>query len=55
MLAGCAWAVAAPNAREINERLVWRPSYGFVLAPAFGAVLAIMIAGGTSPFLYFQF
>jgi alginate O-acetyltransferase complex protein AlgI len=49
------WAVAAPNAREINERLVWRPAYGFVLAPAFGAVLAIMIAGGTSPFLYFQF
>lgn len=49
------WSLAGPNAQELHERFIWRPAYGYVLAPAFGLVIGLMTAGGASPFLYFQF
>jgi alginate O-acetyltransferase complex protein AlgI len=49
------WAMIGPNAQELHEGFVWRPSYGYALASAFGIVIALMSAGKASPFLYFQF
>jgi len=53
-LAG-AWAMAGPNAQEMH--LDWTPSRIRMigLAAAAGAVLAVLLGSGASPFLYFQF
>jgi len=48
------WSMVGPNAFDIDRAWVWRPRTALALAAAFGACLAIM-AGGSSPFLYFQF
>lgn len=49
------WAMAGPNSFDIQAAWKWRPAHAYVLAAAFGAAIAIMLGGGDSPFLYFQF
>jgi alginate O-acetyltransferase complex protein AlgI len=49
------WAMAGPNAQDLHDNYEWQPSYGYALASAFGVAIALMSAGGASPFLYFQF
>jgi alginate O-acetyltransferase complex protein AlgI len=53
-LAG-AWAMTGPNAQEMH--LDWTPTRVRMLglAAAAGAVLAVLLGSGASPFLYFQF
>jgi alginate O-acetyltransferase complex protein AlgI len=53
-VAAC-WAMVGPNAFDMEARLRWKPRYGFALAAAFGACVSLMMAGRSSPFLYFQF
>ena len=49
------WAMSARNVREIHEEWTWRPAWGLLLASVCGALFAVLAAGGSSPFLYFQF
>jgi hypothetical protein len=49
------WSMAGPNAFDINSGFQWRRRYAFPVAAAFGACLAILAGGRSSPFLYFQF
>ena len=48
-------ATAAPNANELHHEFVWRRRYAIPLAAVAGVCAAIMLGGGPSPFLYFQF
>src|SRR4029077_3330256 len=48
------WAMLGPNAFDLFENFRWKNSYGYALAAAFGACLAMLASGGDSPFLYFQ-
>lgn len=49
------WGTAGPNAFDLFREFQWRRRYAFPLAAAFGAGLAIIAGGRSSPFLYFQF
>ena len=50
------WAMIGPNAFDLHEHPPRRIHVRAVaVAAAFGACLAVMSGGGSSPFLYFQF
>jgi alginate O-acetyltransferase complex protein AlgI len=49
------WAMAGPNAFELDAAWRGRPRRWILIAAAAGASLAIMAGTGSSPFLYFQF
>lgn len=55
LCAALAWSVFGPNAYDVEREFRWRPAYSYGLALAFGACIAIMAGGRSSPFLYFQF
>jgi alginate O-acetyltransferase complex protein AlgI len=50
-----AWGMFGPNAFDWHAHFHWRPRYAYTLAAAFGMVIAVMLGGHHSPFLYFQF
>jgi alginate O-acetyltransferase complex protein AlgI len=47
------WAMAGPNAFEIETRTTWGRRLG--LTAAFAATVALIVGSRSSPFLYFQF
>jgi alginate O-acetyltransferase complex protein AlgI len=49
------WSMVGPNAFDFHLNYRWRARQLLWLAPAFGAALAMIVGGGDSPFLYFQF
>src|SRR5262249_4208845 len=49
------WAMRGPNAYDVHADYQWKPRYGLYEAVALGACVAVMAAGRSSPFLYFQF
>jgi alginate O-acetyltransferase complex protein AlgI len=51
------WAVAGPNAFDVDKRLrgTWPSWIDYAAALAFGALLTVITGTGASPFLYFQF
>jgi alginate O-acetyltransferase complex protein AlgI len=49
------WAVAGPNAQDLNRNWRLTPARAIGLAAAMGACVGIMLGTGSSPFLYFQF
>lgn len=49
------WGMVGPNAFDWHANFQWKPRYTYTLAAAFGVVIAIMLGGHNSPFLYFQF
>lgn len=55
LIAAGAWAMLGPNTQEMH--VGWTPSRvrAFGLAAAAGAVVAVLLGSGSSPFLYFQF
>ena len=55
LAAAAAWALAGPNAFDLFAVYRWRPRHALALAAAFGACVALMAGGRSSPFLYFQF
>jgi len=55
LLAVGLWGMAGPNAFDLNAGFRWKPRYGYILAAGFGACVASMMGGRSSPFLYFQF
>jgi alginate O-acetyltransferase complex protein AlgI len=50
-----AWSIGGPNAFQLLRDFRWRPALLVPLAAGFGACLAIIVGGRSSPFLYFQF
>jgi len=55
LCAALGWSVFGPNEYDVEREFRWRPAYTYGLALAFGACIAIMAGGRSSPFLYFQF
>ena len=55
LLVAMFWAMAGPNVFDMHENAQFRPAWRFGLAAAFGVCVAVMLGGGASPFLYFQF
>jgi alginate O-acetyltransferase complex protein AlgI len=49
------WAIMGPNAFELFHEFNWKPRYAYALAIGIGICIAVLAAGGNSPFLYFQF
>ena len=49
------WAVLGPNAFDLFTGFTWKRRYGYAMAAGMGGCVAILAAGGNSPFLYFQF
>jgi alginate O-acetyltransferase complex protein AlgI len=49
------WAMRGPNAFDMHVEWQFRPRHAIALALAYGACMAVMAGGGSSPFLYFQF
>lgn len=55
LIVAAAWALLGPNAFDLFAERRWKPWYAFALSVAFGACVAMMAGGRSSPFLYFQF
>ena len=55
LLVTMVWAMAGPNVFDMHEDPQFRPGWRVGLAAAFGICIALMLGGGASPFLYFQF
>jgi alginate O-acetyltransferase complex protein AlgI len=55
LLAAAWWAMAGPNAFDLQAKINWKPRYAFACAAVFGVCLAMIVSGQNSPFLYFQF
>jgi hypothetical protein len=49
------WGMFGPNAFDWHASFHWQPRYAYALTAAFGMVIAVMLGGHYSPFLYFQF
>jgi alginate O-acetyltransferase complex protein AlgI len=49
------WAMRGPNAIDLHRDWAPRLRHAVALSAAFGACVSIMLASGSSPFLYFQF
>lgn len=50
-----AWALLGPNEHDLHQNYVWTWPKALALSAAFGGCIALMVGGGSSPFLYFQF
>jgi len=49
------WAMWGPNCFDLFQNYVWRRWHGPVFAILFGICVGLIVGGGNSPFLYFQF
>ena len=55
LMIAAAWAMFGRNAFELFSDFQWRGWHGYAAAAAMGWCVAVLAAGGNSPFLYFQF
>lgn len=49
------WGMYGPNAFDGHKHFEWTPRAAYLSAFLFGAALAMIMSGRSSPFLYFQF
>jgi alginate O-acetyltransferase complex protein AlgI len=48
-------ALNGPNSHDLHRDFTWSPRRAILVAGALGVCVSLMAAGGSSPFLYFQF
>ena len=49
------WGMLGPNCFDLFQNYAWRRWHGPVFAILFGVCVGLILGGGNSPFLYFQF